>query len=276
MLRNLTAKSKKERAVHVIVPLLVIQFVLLSIQSQNPAGMAPIKTLFFAVQAPIINLSSDIIKGIGSIYHNYTGLQNVRDDNERLKRQVLQLERENRSLEEIRQENIRLRRLLSMKGNIEYKTIEARVIARNPEFLLSNVLYINRGANDGLKIDFPVLSGDGIIGRTVFVSEKQSQVQLITNPDASIGAMVGDDRTPGVLSGTGKSLLELKYISNTKQIAEGEIVRSSGLDEIFPKGFLLGKIVDVQKNKEGFYNIEVQPAADLYHIEEVSVLLMNP
>ena len=163
-----------------------------------------------------------------------------------------------------------------MKGNIEYKTIEARVIARNPEFLLSNVLYINRGANDGLKIDFPVLSGDGIIGRTVFVSEKQSQVQLITNPDASIGAMVGDDRTPGVLSGTGKSLLELKYISNTKQIAEGEIVRSSGLDEIFPKGFLLGKIVDVQKNKEGFYNIEVQPAADLYHIEEVSVLLMNP
>lgn len=276
MLRNLTAKSKKERAVHVIVPLLVIQFVLLSIQSQNPAGMAPIKTLFFAVQAPIINLSSDIIKGIGSIYHNYIGLQNVRDDNERLKRQVLQLERENRSLEEIRQENIRLRRLLSMKGNIEYKTIEARVIARNPEFLLSNVLYINRGANDGLKIDFPVLSGDGIIGRTVFVSEKQSQVQLITNPDASIGAMVGDDRTPGVLSGTGKSLLELKYISNTKQIAEGEIVRSSGLDEIFPKGFLLGKIVDVQKNKEGFYNIEVQPAADLYHIEEVSVLLMNP
>ena len=276
MLRNLTAKSKKERAVHVIVPLLVIQFVRLSIQSQNPAGMAPIKTLFFAVQAPIINLSSDIIKGIGSIYHNYIGLQNVRDDNERLKRQVLQLERENRSLEEIRQENIRLRRLLSMKGNIEYKTIEARVIARNPEFLLSNVLYINRGANDGLKIDFPVLSGDGIIGRTVFVSEKQSQVQLITNPDASIGAMVGDDRTPGVLSGTGKSLLELKYISNTKQIAEGEIVRSSGLDEIFPKGFLLGKIVDVQKNKEGFYNIEVQPAADLYHIEEVSVLLMNP
>lgn len=276
MLRNLTAKSKKERAVHVIVPLLVIQFVLLSIQSQNPAGMAPIKTLFFAVQAPIINLSSDIIKGIGGIYHNYIGLQNVRDDNEKLKDQVRQLEMENRSLEEIRQENIRLRRLLSMKDIIEYKTIEARVIARNPEFLLSNVLYINRGAKDGLKIDFPVLSGDGIIGRTVFVSERQSQVQLITNPDASVGAIVGEERTPGVLSGTGDPLLELKYISNTKPIQTGEIVRSSGLDGIFPKGFLLGKIVDVQKNKEGFYNIEVQPAADLYHIEEVSVLLMNP
>jgi rod shape-determining protein MreC len=276
VLRNLTAKSKKERAVHVIVPLLVIQFVLLSIQSQNPDGMAPIKTLFFAVQAPIINISSDIIKGIGSIYDNYIGLQDVRDDNEKLKRQVRELEMENRSLEEIRQENIRLRRLLSMKDNIEYETIEARVIARNPEYLLSDVLYINRGANDGLKIDSPVLSGDGIIGRTVFVSERQSQVQLITNPDASIGAMLDEERTLGVLSGTGKSLLDLKYISSTKQIQTGDIVKSSGLDGIFPKGFLLGNIVDVQKNKEGFYTIKVQPAADLYHIEEVSVLLMNP
>ena len=259
-----------------IVPLLVIQFVLLSIQSQNPAGMAPIKTLFFAVQAPIINISSDIIKGIGSIYDNYIGLQNVRERNEELKRQVRELEMENRSLEEIRQENIRLRRLLSMKENIEYKTIEARVIGRTPEYLLSNVLYINRGANDGLKIDSPVLSGDGIIGRTVFVSERQSQVQLLTNPDASIGAMVDKERTLGVLSGTGKSLLDLKYISSTKQIQTGDIVKSSGLDGIFPKGFLLGNIVDVQKNKEGFYTIKVQPAADLYHIEEVSVLLMNP
>jgi rod shape-determining protein MreC len=272
---NLVAKSKKERAVYVIVLLLVFQFVLLSVQVQNPGGMIPIKTLFFAVQAPIVNISSDIMDGIERIWSNYVWLMDVRAENERLNNLVRELEMKNRSLEEIQQENIRLHRLLSMKDNFEGETVEARVIARTPEFL-SKVLYINRGANDGLRIDSPVLSGDGIIGRTVFVSERQSQVQLITNPDASIGAMLGKERTPGVLSGTGKSLLDLKYISNTVKIQTGDEVLSSGLDGIFPKGFLVGYIVESHKNKEGFYTIKVKPAADLYRIEEVSVLLMDP
>jgi len=258
----------------VIVPLLVFQFVLLSVQVQNPGGMIPIKTLFFAVQAPIVNSASNIIDGIENIWKHYVWLKDLRTRNEELEYLVRQLEMENRSLEEIKQENIRLRGLLSMKDNFEGETIEARVIARAPTFL-SNVLYINRGANDGIKIDSPVFSVDGIIGRTVFVTERQSQVQLITNPDASIGAML-EGRTPGVLSGTGESLLDLKYISNTVQIQPGDEVLSSGLDGIFPKGFLIGYIVDSQKGKEGFYTIKVKPAADLYRIEEVSVLLMDP
>jgi rod shape-determining protein MreC len=272
---NLSSKSRKERAVHVIVPLLVFQFVLLSVQIQNPAGMAPIKTLFFAVQAPIVNTSSDIIDGIGGIWDNYVWLRGVRTENENLEQQVRELEIKNRSLEEIKQENIRLRRLLSMKDNYEGKTTEARVIARTPEFL-STVLYINRGSNDGIKIDSPVFSGDGIIGRIVFVAEGQSQVQLITNLDASIGAMLENDRTPGVLSGTGHSILDLKYISNTKEIQIGDRVLSSGLDGIYPKEFYLGTIVEYHKREEGYYKIQVKPAVDLYHIEEVSVLLVDP
>ncbi|MEJ2245142.1 MAG: rod shape-determining protein MreC, partial [Acidobacteriota bacterium] len=99
---------------------------------------------------------------------------------------------------------------------------------------------------------------------------------LITNLDASIGAMLEHDRTPGVLSGTDHSLLDLKYISNTKEIQVGDRVLSSGLDGIFPKEFYLGTIVECEKSEDGFYKIKVKPAVDLYHIEEVSVLLVEP
>jgi len=259
-----------------IIPLLVFQLVLLSFQSQNPTGVTPVKMVVMAIQTPIIHMAAFITDGIGNFWHNYVWLVGARSENEQLRETVRWLTRLNSSYEEINQENIRLRRLLDMKEGISYRTIGARVIARNPSFL-SNVLYIDRGKKDGVQIDFPVISGDGIIGRTVLVTQNQSQVQLITNPDASIGVIMENTRrTPGVLRGSGHSLLDLKYVSNTEPINLGDGVLSSGFDTIFPKGFRIGKVVECQKIEGVFYKIRVEPAVDLYHIEEVSVLIMDP
>jgi len=231
---NFSSKSRKERAARVIVPLLLFQLVLLSVQIQNPDGMIPVRTLLLALQAPIVNVSTSILSGIGDLWKNYVWLTNAQTENERLSEEVRQLKMLNRSSEEIRQENIRLRRLLSMKDSIGYRTVVAQVIARTPGFL-SNVLYINRGTDDGIQIDSPVLFEDVIIGRTVLVTGGQSQVQLITNSDASLGVMLEQTRTPGVLSGTGESVLDLNYISNAEEIHTGDRVLSSGLDGIFPR-----------------------------------------
>ncbi len=260
----------------VIIPLLVFQLALLSFQSQNATGTTPVKMVALEIYAPIIHISSNITDGIADLWHNYIWLVGARAENEQLRETVRQLTRLSSSYEQINQENIRLRSLLAMKDGVSYRTVGASVIARTPGFLY-NVLYIDRGKKDGVQIDFPVISGDGIIGRTVLVTGNQSQVQLITNPDASIGAMIeNEERTPGVLSGSGGSLLDLKYVSNTEKINPGDVVLSSGFDTIFPKGFRIGKVVD-SHNGEGVYKIiTVEPAVDLYHIEEVSVILMEP
>jgi rod shape-determining protein MreC len=271
---NLSLKNR-ERAIVVIIPLLVFQLALLSFQIQNPTGTTPIKKVALSLQAPIVHLSSIITEGIGNLWNNYVWLIGARAENEQLRASVQQLTRLNNSYEQIRQENSRLRRLLSMNDDVSYRTIGARVIARTPGFL-SNVLYINRGSKDGVQVDAPVISGDGIIGRTVLVAGNQSQVQLITNPDASIGVMMENSRTLGVLSGSGDSLLDLNYISNTEQIKTGDGVLSSGFDTIFPKGFKIGNVVDCREGEGVFYEIQVEPAVDLYHIEEVSIILMDP
>jgi rod shape-determining protein MreC len=269
---DLSSKANKERVVVVLIPLLVLQLALLSLQIENPSGVLLFKSWTLAIQTPIVAVSSGITGGIQRVWRNYFWTVGARAENEQLKDNVRRLSLLNNSYEEMKQENIRLRRLLALIEANSFKTIGSRVVARTPSFL-SNVIYINRGSVDGVYTDAPVLSGDGIIGRTILVEKHQSQVQLITNPDASIGVIIERTRTPGVLKGSGNVLLDLDYIGNAEQVNVGDIVLSSGLDGIYPKGLSIGKVVDSQKGKSVFRSIKVEPGVDLIRLEEVSVLL---
>jgi len=269
---ELTSSANKERSALVLIPLLVLQIFLLSLQIEKPSGTLLIKAWALAAQAPIIAASSSITSGIGSVWHNYIWMVGARAENQRLREAVRQLALLNTAYEEARQENVRLRELVSLSDEVASKAIAARVVARTPNFL-SNVIYIDRGSKDGIQVDAPVISGDGIIGRTVLVTRHQAQVQLITNPDASTGAMLQNTRTPGILRGSGDLLLDLNYISNTDEAAVGEVVLSSGLDGIFPKGLVIGKVVDSRKGTGVFRSIKVEPYMDFIHIEEVAVLM---
>jgi rod shape-determining protein MreC len=270
--RELTSNANKERAVLVTIPLLILHLVLLSLQIEDRSGTRLFRTWMLTAQAPVVAFSSGLMYGVRYVWSSYIWTVGARSENRQLKETMRHLSLENSSYRQIRQENARLLRLLSMNENLPYKTTGARVVARTPGFL-SNVIYINRGAKDGVRTDMTVISGDGIIGRTVLVSKYQSQVQLITNPDASVGAMLGRTRIPGVLRGSGDLLLDLNYVLNSEQVEIGDIVLSSGLDGIFPKGLAVGKVVDSRRGKGVFRSIKVQPFMDFMRIEEVSVIL---
>lgn len=269
---ELTSNVNRERVALVLIPLLILQIVLLSLQIEDPSGTLLIKTWALAAQAPFIAVSSSITSGIQYVWHNYIWLVGARDENEQLRETVRQLSLLNSTYEQAMLENVRLRQLVELSEDMAFKTVTARVVARTPSFL-SNVVYIDQGWKDGVKIDAPVISGAGIIGRTIIVSRHQAQVQLITNPGASMGAMLKNSRTAGILSGSGDLLLDLNYISNTEEVAVGDVVLSSGLDGVFPKGLVIGKIVDSRKSTGVFRSIKVEPSMDLIHIEEVAVLL---
>lgn len=257
------------------IPLLILQLALLSLQIEGPSGTLWFKTWTLNAQAPFIAASSAVARGIRHVWTSYIWMVGARGENEQLRETVRRLSFLNSSYEQARKENERLRRLLSINENTGFKTLGARVVARTPSFL-SNVIYINRGSTDGIRLDAPVLSGDGIIGRTVLVSRYQSQVQLITNPDASVGVMLERTRTPGVLKGSGDYLLDLNYIGNSEQVNNGDVVMTSGLDGIFPKGLAIGKVVDSRKGNGVFRAIKVQPFMDFMRIEEVSIILGVP
>jgi len=268
---ELPSKGNKERAVLITIPLLILHLALLSLQIQGPSG-----TLFrswtLTAQAPLIAASTAATQGIRNMWSGYVWLVGARAENEQLRETARKLSLVNSSYEQERQENVRLRRLLSMTQGVAARTIGAHVVARTPSFL-SNVIYIDRGSADGIVLDQPVISGHGIVGRIVLVSKHQSQVQLISNPDASVGVMLEKTRTPGVLKGIGDFVLELNYIGNSEQVENGEVVLTSGLDGIYPKGLAIGRVVDSQKGKSVFRAIKVQPYIDFMRVEEVSVIL---
>jgi rod shape-determining protein MreC len=264
-------KGKEGHAVFVLIPLLIMNLALLSFQITDPAGILLIRKWVLMVQSPFLNGSSQISTALHDVWSNYIELHGAREENGQLRDTVQQLSLQQKQMEEIQQENNRLRQLLSLSESNPISTIGARVVARTPEYL-SNVLYIDRGQKDGVQPNAPIVSGLGIVGRIVMLANRDSQVQLITNSDASVGAMLERTRLPGVLRGSGSSLLEMSYVSNTEQVELGDLVVTSGLDGVYPKGLPVGRVVEARKGNSVFLVIKVEPSADLIHLEEVSVI----
>ena len=260
------------RILTIVIGLLLLHLALLSIQVEDPAGTLLFKKWVLMAGAPLLNGSASLSRDIGDLWAGYIWLHEARVENARLLDGMRRLALANGDLNQLREENARLRRLLGVAAVVPYRTLGARVVGRSPAFL-SNTLYLNRGASDGVLPDQVVMADGGVIGRTVLVTTHSCQVQLLSNGDASAGAMVERTRTPGVVRGAGNLLLELNYVSNTEDVAVGDLIVTSGLDGIYPKGLAIGRVAETQKGSTGFRVVRIEPGADLVRVEEVLVLL---
>jgi len=265
-------KLKEGRATVVLIPLLVMQLVLISLQIEDKGGTTLFRRWVLTAGAPFLSASSAVSRGVAGLWGNYIWLVGASSENHSLRETVSAFTLREQALAEIKLENTRLKQLLEFKESQGVQTLGARVVGRVPDYL-AHMIYIDRGSADGVKVDMPVLSGYGAAGRTVLVSPHQTQVQLITNADASVGAMLSSSRSPGVLRGTGGPFLRLEYINNTEEVSAGEIVVCSGLDRVFPKGIPLGKVVSSRKGRTVFREVEVEPFADLLRTEEVLLVV---
>jgi len=267
-------KLREGRPVLVLIPLLLAHVVLLSIQIEDGTGGTVFRRWTLQVGGPILNTSSAAVRGVSNVWKGYVWFHNVRQENARLNARLQQLSLRDGLLGQMEAENVRLRRMLEFKETLSLETVGARIVARGPApDFLSSVLVIDRGSDDGVAANAPVVCADGVVGRTIVVTARNAQVQVLTNTDSSVGAMVERTRSPGVLSGTGDRLLRLNYVSNSEAIEINDRVLTSGLDGIFPKGLPLGTVVVSQKGTSVFRLVNVRPAVDLMHVEEVLVIV---
>jgi rod shape-determining protein MreC len=268
---ELAPKAKEGRVILILIPLLLLNLTLISLQIEEPSGTILLKKWILIASTPFFDISSTISRVTLTVWRNYVWLQGARQENAQLKDALRDLSLRERALAEAQWENIRLRQLLNFKNTYALQGIGAHVVGRVPGYL-SNVTYIDRGIESGIRTDQPVLSELGVIGRVLIATRNHAQVQLMSNPDASVGVMIDRTRSPGVLRGTGNSLLELNYIGNSEQVNVGDIVVTSGLDGIFPKGLPVGNVAESRKGKTVFRLIQVAPFADLLRLENVYIL----
>jgi rod shape-determining protein MreC len=210
--------------------------------------------------------------GSGNVWHNYFYLRGVRAENRDLKQQIEQMRLEQVRLSEDAAQARRLQNLLAFKEQFVSKTVAAQVIGSSGSDL-SRVVYIDKGENAGIKRDMPVMTADGIVGKVLMVYPAVSQVLLINDQSSGVGAILEKSRLQGVLRGGANGEVMLERVMSDEQVVPGDVVLTSGGDQIFPKGLPVGTVRKVSNGKDLFLTVKIKPAANLSKLEEVLVLV---
>lgn len=206
-----------------------------------------------------------------NLWHNYFFLRGVRAENRQLKQQIEQMRLEQVRLNEDAAQAHRLQALLAFKEQYVAKTMPAQVIGSSGSDL-SRSVYIDKGSNEGIAPDMPVITAGGIVGKVLRVYPSTSLVLMVNDQSSGVGVLLEKSRLQGVLHGTPDGELVVDRVMSDEQVSPGDTVLSSGGDQIFPKGLPVGTVSEVRPGKELFLRIKVKSAADLSRLEEVLVV----
>jgi rod shape-determining protein MreC len=134
---------------------------------------------------------------------------------------------------------------------------------------------IDKGSSDALRGDMAVISPAGVVGRVILTSPRASRVQMLIDRNAAAGAMIERTRAQGIVVGQGE-VLRMEYVPGTADVRPGDVVVTSGIDKIYPKGFVIGTVDAINRGTGTYHEITVRPAVDFSKLEEVLVVTTPP
>ncbi len=216
-----------------------------------------------------LNTSSVFLSDARAIL-NY---RSILDENTRLKKQILMSGKETLQIKELLQENERLNKILSFKEQSRFKTVAARIIARDPDNW-SRGISINKGAAQGIKAGNVVITEAGLAGRVLETFRNVSKIILINDTDSAVSALIERSREHGLISGTLMGGIVMRYLDKEADVAAGDIVETSGLTGGYPASIIIGEVSEVKGEYQGLAKYAlVKPAVALMKVEEVLVIV---
>jgi rod shape-determining protein MreC len=212
-------------------------------------------------------------KSVTSLWENYLLIVNTKKENTVLKKQISRLESDLFTMEEVRKENLRLKKLLNYSDKLGEKKILAQVVGWDSanEF---KVIRINKGTNDGIQVMSPVITNNGLVGYIFRVTSNYSDVLTILDQNNRVDVVVERTRTHGIVEGVFDFKCALKYVIRNEPVEVGDKLITAGVGGIYPKGLKVGMITDITKENFGMtLSIEVIPSVEFDKLEEVIVLM---
>ncbi|MBI4012667.1 MAG: rod shape-determining protein MreC [Candidatus Rokubacteria bacterium] len=243
---------------------------LLSLQQTRPEGQWLAEGVA-AVTAPVQAGFARLHRRALGLWTTYLEWKALRADAERLRAEVTALRLRQLRQDELDAENGRLRALLALRERLPVRTFGAEVVAREWNGFTRG-LTINRGRTDGLERLAPVIVTRGVVGRVLELRRHSAVVQLVTDPASSIGGVVNRTRAQGLVEGVAGGRMRLKLAAREEGVTVGDLVFTSGIGGLFPKGLPLGRIVRVHPATGLFRLADLEPAVDLATVEEVLIL----
>lgn len=207
------------------------------------------------------------------IWDRYINLVNTHDENKKLRETLRQYQAINAQYREAAAVNIHLSKLLGLKEALPVPTLTAQVIGKDPSQWFKTII-INRGSSDGVRKNMPVVTAEGVVGQVMNTSPHYAKVLLAKDPNSAIDGLIQKNRTQGIIKGRGNAGYEMYYVLKSASVQRGDIVVTSGLGGVFPKGLPIGTITDVAKARRGmFQNITILPSVDFLRLEELIIIM---
>jgi rod shape-determining protein MreC len=265
----------RQRTAVLFIAVMLGHILLISAQVNSKSGIPILEVATFGAFSEVQRAASSGIGGLHGAWSGYANLRGIRSENEQLKRQLGELQVQVQQERAAAQRAHQLESLLGVQQQLLVKTVAAGVIGAgaSPDFRTAT---INRGSGDGLKANMSVIAPTGVVGRIVTVAPRASKVQLLVDRNAGAGALVERSRAQGVVLGAGEDLLRMEYVSGVADVKPGDTIVTSGIDGIYPKGFVIGKVETVDKGNGIYKIIRVRPSVDFNRLEEVLVVTTPP
>ncbi len=258
-----------------IIALLIFGAILGYFLSFGPESTRKFQAAVYQLIAPFLTGGSGLQNQITSVRTGLKSLDQLERENSALEVENRKLRATNQALRDVEREVNRLRHALSYKERSVFKLVPAVVVTRDSSTWWRTVT-INRGSEDGVEIDMPVVTDEGLVGKTTTVSANITVVLLISDENCKVACSVEGTREQGIASGERVSngvtpLLNLNFLSKQADLKPGQKVYTTGVGGVFPSGLLVG-VVKSFRVRELDGQAVLTPGVDLAHLEDVFVV----
>jgi rod shape-determining protein MreC len=259
-----------------IVAIVIFAAALLALLSIGPTATRKIQATFFQVISPFLRTGSGLERQITSVRAGLKSLDDLERENAALRVENRSLKATNEALRDVQHEVNRLRHALNYRQRSLFRLVPAEIISRDSSTWWRTVT-INRGSEDGLAAEMPVLTDEGLVGRTTTVSESVAVVLLVSDENCRVAASVEGTREQGIVTGERVEgsltpLLDLNYLSKQAELKPGQKVYTSGVGGVFPSGLFIGTVHSF-KVRALDSQAKLAPAVDLAKLEDVFVVI---
>lgn len=261
-----------------IIALVILAAILGYFLSFGPEATRNLQAAFYQMISPFLATGSGLEKQITSVRTGLKSLEDLERDNGALRVENRSLKATNQALRDVEHEVNRLRVALSYRERSIFKLVPAEIVTRDASTWWRTVT-INRGKQDGILGDMPVVTEEGLVGKTTTVSDSISIVLLASDENCRVAATVEGTREQGIVAGERVAgaltpLLDLNFLSKQANLQPGQKAYTSGVGGVFPSGLLIGTVKEFRV-RELDAQAHLTPAVDLSKLEDVFVVTGN-
>lgn len=269
----------RQRTGYLFLAVMMGQVILISaqVQSRSGSGVTVLQAFTFGAFSRVQRATSSGVHGVQNVWDSYFALRSVREENESLRAQIADLEVRLQEQRALAARSVRLQELMNLRSSVSLPLLAAEVIAGNPNSGLLTVT-IDRGTADGVQGNMAVIAPRGVVGRVLpEPAAHASRVQLIIDHSAALGAAVERSQAGGMVAGNdGDPPLRMDLVSNLADVKPGDMVVTSGIDGVYPRGFVIGRVESSERGQGLHRVITVRPTVDFSSLDTVLVVLVPP